>query len=93
MRDIDSAKAAVTEAELALNREAEEARLGLRGAIDAVIRAIRLAESEDNWPLYNGYRPAELAPGLRKALLAELQATRADEYAELDPELLEAMQA
>ncbi|MCB9935994.1 MAG: tetratricopeptide repeat protein [Planctomycetes bacterium] len=92
VRDIDSARAAVSEAELLLSEEAEEARPGLRGAIDEVLAAIRVAEKAEKWPLYNGYRPEEFAPGLRQPLLAELKAARPEDYEELSPELLAAME-
>lgn len=91
VRDIDSARAAVSEAELLLSDEAEEARPGLRGAIDQVLAAIRLAEQAEDWPLFHGFRPEEFAPGLRQALLAELRAERPEDYFELSPGLLAAM--
>ncbi|MCZ7607497.1 MAG: tetratricopeptide repeat protein [Planctomycetota bacterium] len=92
VRDIESARAAVTEAELLLSEEPEEARPGLRGAIDEVLATIRVAEKADEWPLFNGYRPEEFAPGLRHALLAELKTARPEDYEELSPELLAAME-
>ncbi len=93
VRDYESARAAVSEAELLLSEEPEEARPGLRGAIDEVLATIRVAEKADEWPLFNGYRPEEFAPGLRHALLAELKTARPEDYEELGPELLAAMEA
>jgi tetratricopeptide (TPR) repeat protein len=92
VRDIASARAALSEAERLLGEEAEEARPGLRGAIDEVLAAIRLAEQADEWPLFNGFRPEEFATGLRQALLAELKQHRPEDYEELSPGLLAAME-
>ncbi|MCA8915127.1 MAG: tetratricopeptide repeat protein [Planctomycetes bacterium] len=92
-RDLAGARAAVTEAEQALSKEAEEARPGLRGQIDRVARAITAADKADDWPLYNGYLPSEQPARVRKALLAELQQANPDALNNLEPELLEAMQA
>ena len=71
-QDIDAARALAAKAEQALTEEAEEARPGLRKPLDQILEAIKLTESEPEWPLFRGFRPNELAPALRKALIADL---------------------
>ncbi|MCB9893489.1 MAG: tetratricopeptide repeat protein [Planctomycetes bacterium] len=91
-RDVDSARAVVSEAELALGQEAEESRQGLRTGIDAALAAIKAAAGSDSWPLFNGYLPGEMSAAQRHAVIAELQRTRPEEYDKLEPALIEAMQ-
>jgi tetratricopeptide (TPR) repeat protein len=90
-RDVDHARMLIREAEQALGQLSPETRAGLRATLDAAISATEAATSEDEWPLFHGYRPTEFSPDQRKALMLELKPTETGKLKLDSPAVFKAM--